>query len=198
MQNEDGTIAHGELVFEGGVVMVSTTRDEESRFPGGPVTIDAAMDDVDAHHERAVAAGAEVVMELTDQEYGSREYAIRDPGGNVWTFGTPPSPGRRIAADLDTVRRLALARRATRGAPLVQRTASFRVKRGTMFAREREDGESIALKIDPGEREALVARTSPRRSWSRRTTRTDPWVIVRLAGGGPGGARRASPPRPGG
>ena len=46
------------------------------------------MDDVDAHHERAVAAGAEVVMELTDQEYGSREYAIRDPGGNVWTFGT--------------------------------------------------------------------------------------------------------------
>ena len=88
MQNEDGTIAHGELVFEGGVVMVSTTREEESRFPGGPVTIYVAMDDVDAHHERAVAAGAEVVMDLTDQDYGSREYAIRDPGGNVWTFGT--------------------------------------------------------------------------------------------------------------
>jgi uncharacterized glyoxalase superfamily protein PhnB len=88
MENDDGTIAHGELVFEGGVVMVSTLRDEETRFPGGPITMYLALDDVDAHHDRAVAAGAEVVMELTDQDYGSREYAIRDPDGNVWTFGT--------------------------------------------------------------------------------------------------------------
>lgn len=88
MENDDGTIAHGELVFEGGVVMVSTLRDEETRFPGGPITMYLALDDVDAHHDRAVAAGAEVVMELTDQDYGSREYAIRDPEGSVWTFGT--------------------------------------------------------------------------------------------------------------
>jgi uncharacterized glyoxalase superfamily protein PhnB len=35
-----------------------------------------------------VAAGAEIVLELTDQPYGSREYAAADPEGNVWTFGT--------------------------------------------------------------------------------------------------------------
>ena len=88
MENEDGTIAHGELVFEGGVVMLSTLPDGDTPFPGGPITMYMALDDPDAHHDRAVAAGAEVVMELTDQDYGSREYAIRDPEGNVWTFGT--------------------------------------------------------------------------------------------------------------
>ena len=60
----------------------------DDRFPGGPITIYVALDDVDAHHAAPSAAGAEVVMELTDQDYGSREYAIRDPDGNVWTFGT--------------------------------------------------------------------------------------------------------------
>ena len=44
--------------------------------------------DPDAHHERARGAGAEVVMGLTDQPYGSREYCARDLEGNVWCFGT--------------------------------------------------------------------------------------------------------------
>ena len=44
--------------------------------------------DPDAHHARAKAAGAEIVMGLVDQEYGSREYAARDPEGYLWCFGT--------------------------------------------------------------------------------------------------------------
>jgi uncharacterized glyoxalase superfamily protein PhnB len=47
-----------------------------------------AIDAVDAHYERARAAGAEIVRELKDTEYGSREYACRDLEGNVWSFGT--------------------------------------------------------------------------------------------------------------
>jgi len=47
-----------------------------------------AVDNVDAHHDRASAAGAEIIYKLTDQPYGSREYAARDPEGNVWSFGT--------------------------------------------------------------------------------------------------------------
>ena len=46
------------------------------------------MPDPDAHHERAVAAGAQIVRELTDQPYGAREYTARDPEGHVWSFGT--------------------------------------------------------------------------------------------------------------
>ena len=48
----------------------------------------AATDDVDALFERAVAAGAEVVMGLTDTDYGSRDFSVRDPEGNIWSFGT--------------------------------------------------------------------------------------------------------------
>jgi uncharacterized glyoxalase superfamily protein PhnB len=43
--------------------------------------------DVDAHHDRAVAAGAKVVYPPTDQDYGGRNYSALDPEGNIWHFG---------------------------------------------------------------------------------------------------------------
>jgi uncharacterized glyoxalase superfamily protein PhnB len=46
------------------------------------------VEDADAHHDRAKAEGAEIVMELRDTDYGSRDYAARDPDGNLWFFGT--------------------------------------------------------------------------------------------------------------
>jgi uncharacterized glyoxalase superfamily protein PhnB len=45
------------------------------------------VEDPDAHHARAVAAGAEVVMPLEDKDYGGRGYSCRDPEGHVWSFG---------------------------------------------------------------------------------------------------------------
>jgi uncharacterized glyoxalase superfamily protein PhnB len=68
--------------------MVGDLRAGSPEFPSGPSTIYVVVDDPDAHHDRARAAGAEIVRELTDQDYGSREYAARDPAGNVWSFGT--------------------------------------------------------------------------------------------------------------
>ena len=44
--------------------------------------------DVDAIHDRAKAAGAEITRELQDTDYGSREFSATDPEGNVWSFGT--------------------------------------------------------------------------------------------------------------
>ncbi len=46
------------------------------------------VDDVDARHDTARAAGAEVVYEPTDQDYGGRAYACLDPEGNIWHFGS--------------------------------------------------------------------------------------------------------------
>jgi uncharacterized glyoxalase superfamily protein PhnB len=46
------------------------------------------VEDADAHHARAVAAGAEVVADLVDQDYGGRGYSCRDPEGHLWNFGT--------------------------------------------------------------------------------------------------------------
>jgi uncharacterized glyoxalase superfamily protein PhnB len=78
---DDGSVGHGELIAGTGMIMTGAGE------PGGP-GIYVAVDDPDAHHARAVAAGAEVTRELADQDYGSREYACKDPEGNEWFFGT--------------------------------------------------------------------------------------------------------------
>jgi len=44
------------------------------------------VDDVDAHHRRALAAGASVVLELATQPWGDRRYQVTDPEGHQWTF----------------------------------------------------------------------------------------------------------------
>ncbi|MCP9993150.1 VOC family protein [Streptomyces albogriseolus] len=54
----------------------------------GAAGVYVVVDDVDAHHRRAVEQGVEVLMPPTDQDYGSRDYMVRDVEGNVWTFGT--------------------------------------------------------------------------------------------------------------
>ena len=46
------------------------------------------VDEVDPLHDTAKAAGAEIVMAPTDQDYGSRDFSARDPEGNIWSFGT--------------------------------------------------------------------------------------------------------------
>ena len=93
-EGEGDNIVHAELNVGAGLIMLSSASDGDP-FPAGPSTFYVAVQDPDAHHDRANGAGAEIVMELTDQPYGSREYAARDPEGNVWTFGTyrPQAPG---------------------------------------------------------------------------------------------------------
>lgn len=84
----DGLIDHSVLAYDTGLVIISSRRPEPSPFDHGTTCLYVAVDDPDAHHAQAVGAGAEIVMELVDQPYGSREYAARDPEGNVWSFGT--------------------------------------------------------------------------------------------------------------
>jgi uncharacterized glyoxalase superfamily protein PhnB len=88
IDNPDGSVAHAELTWGQGVVMLGSRRDEQGIFDPGRAVLYLSVDDPDAHHAHAVAAGAEIVMPLTNQDYGSREYAARDPEGNIWSFGT--------------------------------------------------------------------------------------------------------------
>ncbi len=89
VHEEDGNIVHAQMAWENGVVMLgSGSEGGGGTFDGGRTVLYLAVADPDAHHDRAVAAGAEVVMELVDQPYGSREYAALDPERNVWCFGT--------------------------------------------------------------------------------------------------------------
>lgn len=93
-EGPDGGIAHAELTFGGGMVMLGTAghNDFGLKTPRelGAVTqgVYLVVDEIEAHFERAVAGGAEVVRELHDTDYGSRDYMVRDPEGNVWSVGT--------------------------------------------------------------------------------------------------------------
>ena len=86
----DQPLVHAEVAIGTGLVMINDAdRDDDGPFAlPGPVLLYVVVDDPDGLHERAAAAGAEIVMGLTDQDYGSREFAARDPHGNVWSFGT--------------------------------------------------------------------------------------------------------------
>ena len=70
--------------------MLSSTNEGDPVYTqgAGKTGIYVVADDIDALFERAKGAGAEVVMEPTDQDYGSRDFAVRDPEGNIWAFGT--------------------------------------------------------------------------------------------------------------
>ncbi|MFG2866189.1 VOC family protein [Streptomyces sp. NPDC048338] len=91
-EDEDGKVAHAELSHGNGMVMLGSkgTGSEFDKLMagGGPVGVYVRVDDVDAHHARAVEHGVEILMPPTDQDYGSRDYMARDAEGNIWSFGT--------------------------------------------------------------------------------------------------------------
>ena len=90
----DGSVAHAELRFGDGLVMLGSYRDDAlavkpPRLLGGSTHSVCLVDgDPDARHARAVAAGAEVVRPLADQHYGARDFTCRDPEGTLWTVST--------------------------------------------------------------------------------------------------------------
>jgi uncharacterized glyoxalase superfamily protein PhnB len=94
---EEGTIAHAQLTYVNGMIMMGSVMDNDYgrllRQPeevGGAQTqtIYMIVPDADAHYRQAKAAGAEIVIDIKDEDYGGRGYTCRDPEGHVWTFGT--------------------------------------------------------------------------------------------------------------
>ncbi|WP_018545840.1 VOC family protein [Streptomyces sp. LaPpAH-108] len=91
-ESEDGTVLHAELAQGNGAVMLGSKGRggvfDAVMKDAGPAGVYIVVDDVDAHHQRAVEHGVEILMPPTDQDYGSRDYMARDAEGNVWSFGT--------------------------------------------------------------------------------------------------------------
>jgi DNA-binding transcriptional MerR regulator len=90
----DGHCVHGEVQAGDGLIWLHRVSPRfglaSPKSLGGANGITAVMvDDVDAHHVRAVEAGAEIVYPPVDQPYGHREYSARDPEGGLWSFMKP-------------------------------------------------------------------------------------------------------------
>jgi uncharacterized glyoxalase superfamily protein PhnB len=86
----DGTtVDHAQLSWPlGGGVMLGTARDDGWQLQPGTFGGYVVTNDPDALYARATAAGATVIRELHDTDYGSRDFGVRDPEGNLWSFGT--------------------------------------------------------------------------------------------------------------
>lgn len=90
-RDPDGNVAHAEMTLGGATVMLGTAgagREPFSSLPAGGFLIYCAVDDIDAIHTRAREQGADIALELMDTDYGSRDFTVRDPEGNLWAFGT--------------------------------------------------------------------------------------------------------------
>jgi uncharacterized glyoxalase superfamily protein PhnB len=93
---EQGKIAHAQLTFGNGMIMLGSGHggayDRLIRNPSeiGPAVTQAPyiiVADPDDHYRQARAAGAEMIMDIADQEHGGRAYTCRDPEGHIWNFG---------------------------------------------------------------------------------------------------------------
>ncbi len=50
------------------------------------------VDKIDEHYERAVTAGAEIIIEIKDEDYGGRGFTCKDKEGHLWNFGSLKRP----------------------------------------------------------------------------------------------------------
>lgn len=95
--DESGGIAHAQLSFGDGMMMLGSVRDNEwGHFIKQPDEISGAatqsiyllVPDADVTYERAKNAGAEILIPVKDEEYGGRSFSCRDLEGHLWTIGT--------------------------------------------------------------------------------------------------------------
>jgi len=94
----EGEIAHAQLRLGAGMIMLGSAGKHGDGFDALTAvpreadgrctqTVYVVVPDPKAHHDRAVAAGAEIVMPLEAKDYGGSGYSCRDPEGHVWSFG---------------------------------------------------------------------------------------------------------------
>ena len=85
-----GTVAHAQLNFGNGMIMLGSVVDSEfGRLMKQPDEIGGAetqtpyviVSDADAIHSSAKAAGAKIVLDIKDEDYGGRGFSCRDPEG---------------------------------------------------------------------------------------------------------------------
>lgn len=95
--DKSGAVAHAQLVYGNGMVMLgSATNNEFHKLVKSPSESGAIgsqsvyiiVSDVDEHYETAIAAGAEVVIDIKSEAHGGRAYSCKDPEGHVWNFGS--------------------------------------------------------------------------------------------------------------
>ncbi|WP_422079910.1 VOC family protein [Ulvibacterium sp.] len=97
LPGENETIVHAQLSFGNAMIMLGSVNDDEyGKMFGTPEDLNGLntqapyiiVEEIDLHYKNAVAEGAEIVMDIRDEDYGGRGYSCRDREGHVWNFGS--------------------------------------------------------------------------------------------------------------
>lgn len=95
--NDDGSIAHAQLSFGNGMIMLASVFDTEfGRLMKQPSEIGQfntqssylVVNNADQVYDRVKQAGGEVLLDIKDEDYGGRGFTCRDPEGHIWSIGT--------------------------------------------------------------------------------------------------------------
>ena len=103
-ENEDGGVEHAQLTFGNGMVMLGEVRDNEfGQHIAQPDEISGRetqcacviVSNCKSHYQQAKAAGALIVDDYAEKDYGGAGYSCHDPEGHLWYFGSydPWQPG---------------------------------------------------------------------------------------------------------
>ena len=95
---DNKTVMHAQLTFGGGMIMIGSVDNggEASKFMVQPDEIGfrgtqgayLVVPDADAVYATAKAAGAEMIIDIRDMDYGGRAFTCRDLEGHTWSIGT--------------------------------------------------------------------------------------------------------------
>jgi uncharacterized glyoxalase superfamily protein PhnB len=95
--NEDGSIAHAQLSFGNGMIMLGSAFDTEyGRLLKQPSEIGnfvtqssyLVVNNADLVYGRVLEAGGRILLDIKDEDYGGRGFTCRDPEGHIWSIGT--------------------------------------------------------------------------------------------------------------
>ena len=94
---ENGAIVHAQLRFGNAMIMLGSERDNEyGKSTKTPKDLDGIntqtayiiAEEIDEHYRRAIDTGAEIIVDIKDEDYGGRGYSCQDPEGYIWNFGS--------------------------------------------------------------------------------------------------------------
>ena len=94
---ENGAIVHAQLSFGNAMIMLGSESDNDyGKLVKTPKDLDGfnsqttyiIVEEIDEHYRRAIGAGADIVVDIKDEDYGGRGYSCKDPEGYIWNFGS--------------------------------------------------------------------------------------------------------------
>ena len=94
---ENGAIVHAQLSFGNAMIMLGSEIDNEyGKFVKTPKDLNGIntqsvyiiVEEIDEHYRRAINTGAEIIMDIKDEDYGGRGYSCQDPEGYIWNVGS--------------------------------------------------------------------------------------------------------------